>query len=224
MASKHTVTFVSQNKVPVIVIFSFCYAQGRIQVAVRAFDNDGGALINMATFFNDIVISPAKKFSPPVVYTSRTPVPVNLTLSFRVTCSENFFGPNCTKFCAPRNDSRAHYRCNSEGDIVCLEGYYSPATNCNKTCNPAKGHCQCDHGYWGRHCENSELSYSFCSSHVLEIYYYITHSCSETIVSSTSIHGLLYNLERKRMNIDTMHSTIIHLCFITAAYQDQQCD
>ena len=80
------------NRVPVIAVLPFCfYAQGRVQVAVRAFDNDGGGLINMATFFNDIVISPVKKFSSPVVYTSSTPVPVNLTLSFRVMCTENFW-------------------------------------------------------------------------------------------------------------------------------------
>ena len=53
----------------------------------------------------------------------------SIDLSFRVQCSENYYGPNCTTFCEP---VEGVYTCDNEGRIVCV-GSRNLATNCT-TC------------------------------------------------------------------------------------------
>ena len=53
-----------------------------------------------------------------------------IRLSQRVSCTENFFPPNCTIFCEERDDAQGHYTCDSEGNIVCRDGYNDTSTNC----------------------------------------------------------------------------------------------
>ena len=61
-----------------------------------------------------------------------------LDLSFRLTCGEDFYGPECV-FCVDTNDTRGHYSCDrSTGERVCLEGYQNSTTNCTE-CAPAEG-------------------------------------------------------------------------------------
>ena len=48
-------------------------------------------------------------------------------MSFRVQCSENYYGPNCTTFCEPMEGV---YTCDSEGRVVCLHDGQDLATNC----------------------------------------------------------------------------------------------
>ena len=47
----------------------------------------------------------------------------HFVLGFRVTCTENFFGSDCATFCVERDDELGHFTCDSEGNIVCREGY-----------------------------------------------------------------------------------------------------
>ena len=47
----------------------------------------------------------------------------HFVLSFRVTCTENFFGSDCATFCVERDNELGHFTCDSEGNIVCREGY-----------------------------------------------------------------------------------------------------
>ena len=65
----------------------------------------------------------------------------HFVLSFRVTCTENFFGSDCATFCVERDDELGHFTCDSEGNIVCREGYGNPSINC--TCAVAEGCCKC---------------------------------------------------------------------------------
>ena len=51
-------------------------------------------------------------------------------MSFRVQCSENYYGPNCTTFCEP---VEGVYTCDNEGRVVCAQDNQDPATNCT-TC------------------------------------------------------------------------------------------
>ena len=51
-------------------------------------------------------------------------------MSFRVQCSENYYGPNCTTFCEPVEGG---YTCDSEGRVVCIQENHDPTTNCT-TC------------------------------------------------------------------------------------------
>ena len=54
----------------------------------------------------------------------------NITLGFRLMCTEDYYGPNCTTFCVERDDELGHYTCDSEGNRVCREGYQDPSANC----------------------------------------------------------------------------------------------
>ena len=48
-------------------------------------------------------------------------------MSFRVQCSENYYGPNCATFCEPVEGVHA---CDSKGRIVCIQDGQDLATNC----------------------------------------------------------------------------------------------
>ena len=56
-------------------------------------------------------------------------------------CINNYYGPNCTTFCEERDDEQGHYICDSEGNIVCRDGYNDTSTNCTE-CIPADGCCE----------------------------------------------------------------------------------
>ena len=64
-------------------------------------------------------------------------------MSFRVQCSENYYGPNCITFCEPMVGM---YTCSNEGSIVCVHANHDPATICT-TClpgyNPSTDCTQC---------------------------------------------------------------------------------
>ena len=64
-----------------------------------------------------------------------------LNISYRVQCTDDFYGPNCATFCVERDDEMGHYTCDSEGNIVCREGYQDPSTNCIE-CIPDEGCCK----------------------------------------------------------------------------------
>lgn len=57
-----------------------------------------------------------------------------------VTCEGTFFGTDCNTFCIMRDDSTGHFRCDEDGNIVCLSGYQNPDTNCTE-CVPAPNCC-----------------------------------------------------------------------------------
>lgn len=46
-----------------------------------------------------------------------------LQYSVRVLCDENYHGKDCQKFCRPRDDLVGHYRCDTNGDRICHEGW-----------------------------------------------------------------------------------------------------
>ena len=50
-------------------------------------------------------------------------------MSFRVQCSENYYGPSCTTFCRPMEGL---YICNSDGKIACIHSGQNLATNCTR--------------------------------------------------------------------------------------------
>jgi hypothetical protein len=53
-------------------------------------------------------------------------------MSFRVQCSGNYYGPNCTTFCEPMEGL---YICGCQGSIICVQSGRDPVTNCT-TCFP----------------------------------------------------------------------------------------
>lgn len=44
----------------------------------------------------------------------------------RVRCDENYYGNKCNKLCVPRDNYFGHYRCESSGAQVCLDGWMGP--------------------------------------------------------------------------------------------------
>ena len=53
-----------------------------------------------------------------------------IELSFRLQCTNSFYGSNCTTFCMSRNDSEGHYDCGPDGERICLSGWSDPSRNC----------------------------------------------------------------------------------------------
>lgn len=53
----------------------------------------------------------------------------------------SFLPSDCSRFCVPRNDADGHYKCDHNGNRVCLEGYRDPTTNCTQ-CVTATGCCK----------------------------------------------------------------------------------
>lgn len=51
-----------------------------------------------------------------------------ITYRVRVQCDLHYYNATCTKFCRPRDDKFGHYRCDSNGTKVCIEGW--KGTNC----------------------------------------------------------------------------------------------
>ena len=43
--------------------------------------------------------------------------------SYRIRCALNFFGPDCSRFCVPMDNSTGHFNCTLNGEKVCLPGY-----------------------------------------------------------------------------------------------------
>ena len=66
----------------------------------------------------------------------------HFVLSFRVMCTENFYGSDCATLCMDRDDDLGQYTCDSEGNIVCRERFQDPSTNCT----------ECREGYTGDNC------------------------------------------------------------------------
>ena len=54
---------------------------------------------------------------------------VEFDISFRVQCSENYFGPDCNTLCIP---VQGVYTCDNEGQPVCVEVNRDLATNCSQ--------------------------------------------------------------------------------------------
>ena len=65
---------------------------------------------------------------------------VTFTVSFNLTCSAHFYGPDCSIYCRPANSSdMGHYTCLSDGSRQCLPGYLNETTDCLTPCVPADG-------------------------------------------------------------------------------------
>uniref|UniRef100_A0A674JDV3 Delta like canonical Notch ligand 4 n=1 Tax=Terrapene triunguis TaxID=2587831 RepID=A0A674JDV3_9SAUR len=75
-----------------------------------------------------------------------------LRFSYRVICSEHYYGDSCSRLCKRRNDTFGHYVCEPDGSqksnvkfliLQDMENGY---------------HCLCPPGYYGAHCEHSALT------------------------------------------------------------------
>ena len=132
--------------------------------------NETEAFINR--FPINLELTPGPNFTERTTYTGTYYTSdLGFDMSFRVQCSENYYGPNCTTFCEP---IEGVYRCDGEGrhNIICLtQSNRDPTTNCT-TCLPqfTGENCKseralCDHLY--PHSEYFCLSSCKCHNIVL---------------------------------------------------------
>ena len=92
-------------------------------------------------FLIDINVTSGINFSAPTTYNGMNGYG-QIELRFRLSCTENYYGPDCATFCMEKNDEPGHYTCNSDRSIVCQPDYQDPITNCTM-CIPAEGCCKC---------------------------------------------------------------------------------
>ena len=98
-------------------------------------------------FSIDLQLQPGPNFTDRVNYTGVYNISdLQFEISFRVQCSENYYGPNCTTFCVAR---QSEYTCDSEGRFVCVQNNRDPTTNCSSCLggyNPLLNCLQCLQG------------------------------------------------------------------------------
>ena len=118
------------------LIISKFPTQGRIQLFIDALDNDarsGETEVLINRFPIDLELELGAAFTERTTYTGIYNISgLGFDMSFRVQCSENYYGPNCTTFCEPMEGV---YNCSRGGSILCLQEHRNPATNCS-TCLP----------------------------------------------------------------------------------------
>ena len=84
------------------------------------------AIINR--FPIDLELEIGASFTERIAYTGIYNISgLGFDISFRVQCSENYYGPNCTTLCEP---VEGVYTCDSEGRVVCVQNNRDLATNC----------------------------------------------------------------------------------------------
>lgn len=65
-----------------------------------------------------------------------------LRYSYRVICSDNYYGDSCSRLCKKRNDHFGHYVCQPDGSLSCLPGWtgeYCEERKQPSSCLPGRG-------------------------------------------------------------------------------------
>ena len=103
--------------------------QGSFQLKIRVEDIDSGE--------DDLVDIVIVQLSALAVKSTFTTVNTysgmygnSISLQFRVTCAETYYGTDCTTKCVPTDNTDGHYSCNSDGTKACLPGWSGASTNC----------------------------------------------------------------------------------------------
>ena len=101
--------------------FSFT-KQGRFQLHIEV-RNDNIQLVDI--FTGEGPLTPSPTFTSTQMSTGNAGQG-EINLRFRVQCIPNFYGPNCDVRCVPTDQSI----CDSDGNMVCKEGYQNPENGC----------------------------------------------------------------------------------------------
>ena len=132
MCSDTTIVLNLQGRI--IEVFDAVDAGDEIELVIDGFSIGLGRLQLRAVSFTDRTTTTYTKllFDTPSV---------TFDLSFRVQCSENCYGLNCTTFCEPEEGV---YTCdNMKGGLSICVGSRNPATNCT-TCHISSLHLSTD--------------------------------------------------------------------------------
>ena len=137
------------------------FTQNRTQFVMRVSDVDSEQnsssvvlqLIDTVTLKLNFTSLPSGEFSSPLRHESFAEF-FDVMLSYRLVCTENYYGLGCTKFC----NETDNIKCDENGDQSCKENYYGPdCTNfCIETgnfvCNE-NGDRSCTDNYYGPNCD-----------------------------------------------------------------------
>ncbi|XP_033746115.1 protein jagged-1a-like [Pecten maximus] len=160
ISNADTITFHRRaGRLPNPFTFRVASWPGSAKIKVRVFDVDDN---------NDDFVDYMQKIFTVVPSTSRTTRLVvkqrtTLSMDISVLCDPNYFGPQCSLFCRPRNDWMGHYTCGGTGAKVCYQGWKE--RNCNRridVCAPCQHgscdqtatayNCVCEAGFTGTNC------------------------------------------------------------------------
>ena len=122
------------------LVFPDTCTQGRVQFLIDALDRavqNGETEVLINRFPIDLELELGAAFTERTTYTGVYNMillcDLGFDMSFRVQCSENYYGPNCTTFCGSVQNL---YTCDSVGSRICLERGRDPATNCTECLVP----------------------------------------------------------------------------------------
>jgi len=135
--------------------------QGGFQMFIQAYDDDGGVTDpdHLDDIFINLELAANSGFTMVTTF-SGSRSKVSIRMRFRVDCSTNYYGSNCSQLCEPQqHDTNGHYTCNPvDGSRNCLPDYYG--SKCNNfcaasndvvngfyTCNPDDGSRICTEGF-----------------------------------------------------------------------------
>ena len=121
-------------------IIMILLSQGRIQLFIDAIDYDVGKLGQGDTIIAygiNLELQLGEGFTQRATYVSRVWIQVrsiNIDLSFKVQCSENYYGLSCGKFCKPIEGVST---CDQDGnvtslnEIICTLHYFCDSIHVN---------------------------------------------------------------------------------------------
>ena len=66
------------------------------------------------------------------LHTERSRGQQSLGIAYRLTCSEHYYGTDCSVQCEPQDGDEGHYSCDGQGSVLCLQGYTDTATRCTQ--------------------------------------------------------------------------------------------
>ena len=136
--------------------------QGRTQFFIdaldRAVEKSTSGLVETEVIINRFLIN--LKLELGATFTKRTTYTgiynisgVGFDMSFRVQCSENYYGQNCNTSCEPVDGV---YTCSTEKGVVCIHVNKDPATNCTVCLSEGqdfRSNCTtCLQGFTGKNC------------------------------------------------------------------------
>ena len=113
----------------------FLLLQTSVKVNIEVFDYDG---VNPDVNSNHILDNQANLQSPQVssTFSSNTTVNeggsnvISLSYATRIECATNYYQSDCSVYCIPTNYTTGHYTCDTNGNKICLPGYFNTSNNC----------------------------------------------------------------------------------------------
>ena len=117
--------------------------QGRIQFFIDAIDSADGPtempdIINRFPIDRELELG--SRLTPRTAYTGIFNISRQIfDMSFRVQCSENYYGRACSIFCTPLEGVNT---CDSQEGVVCVQNNRDPSTNCSN----------CSQAFLGENC------------------------------------------------------------------------